>query len=172
MYQCSWVGRNAFVNQLRRPSAYLSLCITSWGILSITTGQWTSGGTNTSCLNLDSYPPFQVPLRSQNLLRHLSVNSIRRLASMQPLCLVSCWVSRKQYILLPLCSYSLDGIFLTYRSRCSFPPSKRSRYKRDEVGLRMAYFICGSSVSKIIGSLVASGIIAAMDGILGFAAWR
>ncbi|KIM50597.1 hypothetical protein SCLCIDRAFT_1225238 [Scleroderma citrinum Foug A] len=51
------IPSNAFVNQLRRPSVYLSLCITSWGILSISTGQWTSDGTNTSCLNLDSYPP-------------------------------------------------------------------------------------------------------------------
>ncbi|KAL4069101.1 MFS general substrate transporter [Scleroderma citrinum] len=45
-------------------------------------------------------------------------------------------------------------------------------YKRDELGLRMAYFMCGSSISKVVGSLVASGIIAMMDGVLGIAAWR
>ncbi|KAL4071128.1 major facilitator superfamily domain-containing protein [Scleroderma yunnanense] len=49
---------------------------------------------------------------------------------------------------------------------------RRLRYKRDELGLRMAYFMCGSSISKVVGSLVASGIIAMMDGVLGIAAWR
>lgn len=45
-------------------------------------------------------------------------------------------------------------------------------YKRNELGLRLAYFICASSLSKVIGTLIASGIIATMDGILGYAAWR
>ncbi|KAF9247256.1 major facilitator superfamily domain-containing protein [Melanogaster broomeanus] len=45
-------------------------------------------------------------------------------------------------------------------------------YKRHELGLRMAILTCGSSVSNAFGSLVASGILAVMDGKLGFAAWR
>ncbi|KAF9247255.1 major facilitator superfamily domain-containing protein [Melanogaster broomeanus] len=36
----------------------------------------------------------------------------------------------------------------------------------------MAILTCGSSVSNAFGSLVASGILAVMDGKLGFAAWR
>ncbi|KAG6336606.1 hypothetical protein ID866_2482 [Astraeus odoratus] len=45
-------------------------------------------------------------------------------------------------------------------------------YKRDELGLRMAYFTCGSSISNAFGSLAASGILAVTDRILGYAAWR
>lgn len=32
--------------------------------------------------------------------------------------------------------------------------------------------MCASSLSKVFGTLIASGIIATMDGILGYAAWR
>ena len=46
------------------------------------------------------------------------------------------------------------------------------RYKRHELGLRMAYFSCGNAFSKALGSLIASGIFATMDGKLGYAGWR
>ncbi|KIM50660.1 hypothetical protein SCLCIDRAFT_1225204 [Scleroderma citrinum Foug A] len=45
-------------------------------------------------------------------------------------------------------------------------------YKRDELGLRMAYFGFGVYFSAVLGPLIASGILATMDGILGYAAWR
>ena len=48
-----------------------------------------------------------------------------------------------------------------------------SRYKRDELGLRMAYFTCGASVSSIFDQLTASAIFAIIpDGKLGYSAWR
>ena len=46
------------------------------------------------------------------------------------------------------------------------------RYKRDELGLRMAYFSCGASVGQFVGPLFASGVFSMMDGKLGYAAWR
>ncbi|KAL4075885.1 MFS general substrate transporter [Scleroderma citrinum] len=45
-------------------------------------------------------------------------------------------------------------------------------YKRDELGLRMAYFTCGSSIANAFGALTASGILSTMDNRLGYAAWR
>ncbi|KAG1779745.1 MFS general substrate transporter [Suillus placidus] len=45
-------------------------------------------------------------------------------------------------------------------------------YKRNELGLRTALLTCGSSVSNAFSALVASGILAGLDGTLGFTAWR
>ncbi|KAG2369850.1 MFS general substrate transporter [Suillus spraguei] len=45
-------------------------------------------------------------------------------------------------------------------------------YKRNELGLRTAFLTCGSSVSNAFSALVASGILASLDGTLGFTAWR
>ncbi|KAI6113705.1 MFS general substrate transporter [Pisolithus croceorrhizus] len=45
-------------------------------------------------------------------------------------------------------------------------------YKRDELGLRIAYFTGGSSLANAFGSLIASGVLATMDGKLGYQAWR
>ncbi|KAG2118798.1 MFS general substrate transporter [Suillus discolor] len=45
-------------------------------------------------------------------------------------------------------------------------------YKRNELGLRTALLTCGSSVSNAFGALIASGILAGLDGTLGFTAWR
>ncbi|KAL4069096.1 major facilitator superfamily domain-containing protein [Scleroderma citrinum] len=45
-------------------------------------------------------------------------------------------------------------------------------YKRDELGLRMAFFNCGSAASQVLGPLFASGVFSVMDGKLGQAAWR
>lgn len=46
------------------------------------------------------------------------------------------------------------------------------RYKRDELGLRTALLTCGSSLSNAFSALAASGILAGLDGKLGFTAWR
>ena len=46
------------------------------------------------------------------------------------------------------------------------------RYKRDEIGLRLAYLNCGSSVGQFLGALFASGVFATMDRKFGVAAWR
>ncbi|KAN0097392.1 Major facilitator superfamily domain containing protein [Tylopilus felleus] len=54
----------------------------------------------------------------------------------------------------------------------SFGTGISQRYTRNELGLRMAILICGSSVSNAFGSLVASGILSLMDGALGIPAWR
>ncbi|EGN94397.1 hypothetical protein SERLA73DRAFT_77799 [Serpula lacrymans var. lacrymans S7.3] len=45
-------------------------------------------------------------------------------------------------------------------------------YKRDEVGLRTSILYCGSLISNGFGALIASGILADMQGKLGHAAWR
>ncbi|KAG2369851.1 MFS general substrate transporter [Suillus spraguei] len=45
-------------------------------------------------------------------------------------------------------------------------------YKRNELGLRTALLTCGSSVSNAFSALIASGILASLDGTLGFTAWR
>jgi MFS family permease len=45
-------------------------------------------------------------------------------------------------------------------------------YKRSELGQRTALLACGSLISNAFGALIASGILDAMDGKLGRAAWR
>ncbi|KAG2156884.1 major facilitator superfamily domain-containing protein [Suillus bovinus] len=45
-------------------------------------------------------------------------------------------------------------------------------YKRDELGYRTAFFTAGIGISNAFGSLLASGVLATMEGFLGFAAWR
>jgi MFS family permease len=45
-------------------------------------------------------------------------------------------------------------------------------YKRNELGLRMAFLYCGNSASNAFGTLIASGILGGLDGKLGFKAWR
>ncbi|KAG2031807.1 sugar transporter [Suillus americanus] len=45
-------------------------------------------------------------------------------------------------------------------------------YKRDELGLRTALLACGSSISNAFSALIASGILASLDGALGFTGWR
>ncbi|KAG0704499.1 MFS general substrate transporter [Suillus ampliporus] len=45
-------------------------------------------------------------------------------------------------------------------------------YKREELGYRTAFFTAGIGFSNAFGSLLASGILATMEGFLGYAAWR
>ncbi|KAG2754714.1 MFS general substrate transporter [Suillus brevipes Sb2] len=45
-------------------------------------------------------------------------------------------------------------------------------YKRNELGLRTALLTCGSSISNAFSALIASGVLAGLDGTLGFTAWR
>ncbi|KAG1743052.1 MFS general substrate transporter [Suillus lakei] len=45
-------------------------------------------------------------------------------------------------------------------------------YKRNELGFRTALLACGSSVSNAFSALLASGILAGLDGTLGFTGWR
>ncbi|KAG1823659.1 major facilitator superfamily domain-containing protein [Suillus subaureus] len=45
-------------------------------------------------------------------------------------------------------------------------------YKREELGYRTAFLTAGIGVSNVFGSLFASGILATMEGFLGYAAWR
>ncbi|KAG1746432.1 major facilitator superfamily domain-containing protein [Suillus lakei] len=44
-------------------------------------------------------------------------------------------------------------------------------YKRDELALRIAIILCGSVFGVVFGSLLASGILTGMQGILGQAGW-
>jgi hypothetical protein len=46
------------------------------------------------------------------------------------------------------------------------------RYKREELGYRTAFFTAAIGFSNVFGSLFASGILANMEGFLGYAAWR
>ncbi|KZV66456.1 MFS general substrate transporter [Peniophora sp. CONT] len=45
-------------------------------------------------------------------------------------------------------------------------------YTRSEIGVRMAFFYCGSISSNAFGALLASGILKGMRGAMGRAAWR
>ncbi|KAG2038366.1 MFS general substrate transporter [Suillus americanus] len=45
-------------------------------------------------------------------------------------------------------------------------------YKREEIGYRTALFTAAVGFSNVFGSLFASGILATMEGVLGYAAWR
>ncbi|KAG6890257.1 hypothetical protein C0992_002523 [Termitomyces sp. T32_za158] len=45
-------------------------------------------------------------------------------------------------------------------------------YTRKELSRRTALFFCGNLISNAFGSLIASGILDTMDGVLGFTAWR
>jgi len=45
-------------------------------------------------------------------------------------------------------------------------------YTRRELSQRMALLSCGSLLSNAFGSLIASGILDAMEGVRGYAAWR
>ncbi|KAG2746262.1 MFS general substrate transporter [Suillus brevipes Sb2] len=45
-------------------------------------------------------------------------------------------------------------------------------YKREELGYRTAFFTAAIGFSNVFGSLFASGILANMEGFLGYAAWR
>ncbi|KAG2065570.1 MFS general substrate transporter, partial [Suillus decipiens] len=45
-------------------------------------------------------------------------------------------------------------------------------YKRNELGFRTALLVCGGSISNAFSALIASGILASLDGTLGFAGWR
>ncbi|KZV65779.1 MFS general substrate transporter [Peniophora sp. CONT] len=45
-------------------------------------------------------------------------------------------------------------------------------YTREELGLRTTILACGNLISNAFGSLIASGILSNMDGVLGHAAWR
>lgn len=45
-------------------------------------------------------------------------------------------------------------------------------YKREELGLRTSIFFCGLLISIAFSALIASGILDAMQGVLGHAAWR
>jgi hypothetical protein len=46
------------------------------------------------------------------------------------------------------------------------------RYKREELGYRTAFFTAGIGISNAFDSLLASAILATMEGFLGYAAWR
>lgn len=59
---------------------------------------------------------------------------------------------------------------LTERQGALFLLSKW--YKHSELGLRTAILSCGSLLSNAFGSLIASGILDGMEGVLGHAAWR
>ena len=93
------------------------------------------------------------------------------LASIQRLYPVSSWASWKQHIFRVLYSCSLNGRHPPFRSAFTHDVGWQ-RYKRDEFGLRLAYFHCGANVAQFFGALLASGIFATTDGKFGVAAWR
>ncbi|KIJ70006.1 hypothetical protein HYDPIDRAFT_104680 [Hydnomerulius pinastri MD-312] len=107
---------NWFLNQIARPSVYLSCCMALWGLISVGTGASSS---------------YHAALASRFLLGFVEA------------------------------AFFPGALFLLSKW-----------YKRGELGLRMAILTCGSSVSNAFGSLIASGILAVMDGKFGYAAWR
>ncbi|KAL4071410.1 major facilitator superfamily domain-containing protein [Scleroderma yunnanense] len=107
------VPSNILLNQLRRPSIYLSYCIILWGVL---------------CISIGDYHVV--------LLLRFFLGFTEAVYYPGVLLILSTW------------------------------------YKRDELGLRLSYFSCGSSLGRALGSFIASGIFAAMDGKFGYAGWR
>lgn len=110
------IPSNMFLNQITRPSVYISFCIFLWGFFSISTGAASS---------------FHAALVSRFFLGFAEA------------------------------VYYPGILFMLTRW-----------YKRDELGLRMAYFTCGSSLGNAFGSLIASGVLTTMNNRLGYAAWR
>ncbi|EGN93087.1 hypothetical protein SERLA73DRAFT_98475 [Serpula lacrymans var. lacrymans S7.3] len=69
----------------------------------------------------------------------------------------------------------LTRFFLGFVEAAFFPGSLfliSKWYKRDEIGLRTAILYCGNIISNAFGSLIASGILGGMNGVLGHQAWR
>ncbi|KDQ09022.1 hypothetical protein BOTBODRAFT_37405 [Botryobasidium botryosum FD-172 SS1] len=69
----------------------------------------------------------------------------------------------------------ITRFFLGFVEAAFFPGALfllSSWYRREELGLRMAIFYCGSLISNAFGGLIAAGILDTMDGKLGYAAWR
>ncbi|KII94823.1 hypothetical protein PLICRDRAFT_33639 [Plicaturopsis crispa FD-325 SS-3] len=69
----------------------------------------------------------------------------------------------------------LTRFFLGFVEAAFFPGSLfllSKWYRRSELGQRTALLSCGSLISNAFGSLMASGILDGMDGVLGHAAWR
>ncbi|KAL4071135.1 major facilitator superfamily domain-containing protein [Scleroderma yunnanense] len=102
------IPSNIFLDQLTRPSAYLSFAALVWGLLSVGIA----------------------------LISHFLLGFSEAVYAPGAILLLSRW------------------------------------YKRDEFGLRMAYFNFGASASQFLGPFFASGVFSTMDGILGYAAWR
>jgi MFS family permease len=88
-------------------------------------------------------------------------------------------ISGGQYTKL-LWDYSFVGALLTrfflgFVEAAFFPGSLfllSKWYKRNELGQRTALLSCGMLISNAFGSLIASGILGGMQGVLGHAAWR
>ncbi|KAG6817447.1 hypothetical protein H0H87_008615 [Tephrocybe sp. NHM501043] len=77
-------------------------------------------------------------------------------------------------------SYSFFGalctrFFLGFVEAAFFPGALfllSKWYKKNELSRRTAFLYCGNLISNAFGSLIASGILDTMDGVLGFTAWR
>ncbi|KAG1744348.1 MFS general substrate transporter [Suillus occidentalis] len=85
----------------------------------------------------------------------------------------------KPSLYLPTCmaiwGRSLTRFFLGFVEAAFFPGAVfliSKWYKRDEIGARLAILYCGNMISNAFGALIASGILANMDGVRGHAAWR
>ncbi|KAG2050561.1 MFS general substrate transporter [Suillus hirtellus] len=69
----------------------------------------------------------------------------------------------------------LTRFFLGFMEAAFFPGAVfliSKWYKRTEIGLRLAILYCGNMISNAFGAVIASGILANMDGIRAQAAWR
>ncbi|KAG2117463.1 major facilitator superfamily domain-containing protein [Suillus clintonianus] len=62
--------------------------------------------------------------------------------------------------------------FVDYRYYQQMASNFIYRYKRTEIGLRLAILSCGSILSSAFGALIASGILGGMNDDLGHASWR
>lgn len=107
---------NIFLDRMKRPSLYLSSCMTIWGAITFFTG---------------TVQTYHAALILRFLLGFVEA------------------------------AFFPGAVFLLSRW-----------YKRNELGLRTALLTCGSSVSNAFSALIASGILAGLDGRLGFTAWR
>lgn len=158
--------RNMFLNQLSRPSTYISFCVLLWGIISIGTGQWASVvltyHLSTFCRCL--------PEVSWQKLFFLLIR-LGWVVSAWPLYCGSYLASRRRRSIPVPYSYFPHGMYYL-PSRGVTSQLKCSRYKCDELGLRVAYIFCGASISASLGYIVESSILTIMDGKLGYAAWR
>lgn len=100
--------RNLLLDQLRRPSVYLSFCISLWGLFSISTGQWALGVEGTCFFRSELVFRKVLPLGGSYEVV-LPSGQPRYVVIMEPFYLAFYLAFQRQCITLELFLCSLDG---------------------------------------------------------------
>ncbi|KAG1847803.1 major facilitator superfamily domain-containing protein [Suillus tomentosus] len=107
---------------------------------------------------------------------NMFLNYIKKPSLYLPVCMVI-WgvISALTGITTNFVGALLTRFFLGFMEAAFFPGAVfliSKWYKRTEIGLRLAILYCGNMISNAFGAVIASGILANMDGIRAQAAWR